>query len=190
MRNLTILLVVVMCTSCAIQPSEIEKISLKSDQAVVFDIDGTLTPRPVAIHMVREAAPDAVGLYADNGYKIIYLSARPQLLQAGIPGWLKENHFPEGSIHVPQTAEDSNDHAAFKKKILTGYKDNGWRFLAAYGDSSTDFEAYSEVGIKQDRIFALQRAGDTSCQSDSNAWAKCLRSWGEHLGDIELLVQP
>jgi len=169
-------------------PFEVQKAPLKQDQAVVFDIDGTLTPKPSAIFTARDDAASAVRLYADKGYKIIYLSARIAIFQANIPNWLKENHFPEGSIHVPQTATDSSDHAAFKKRILDIYKANGWKLVAAYGDSSTDFQAYAEAGIKRNYVFALQRAGETSCQP--GIWAKCFSSWSEQMDFIENLTQP
>lgn len=90
-----------LCISCVLPPFEIQKAPLKADQAVVFDIDGTLTPSRWAIYTAREDAAKAVDVYADAGYKIIYLSARTQLFQSGIPNWLKKNQFPEGSINVP-----------------------------------------------------------------------------------------
>lgn len=190
MRNLMILQVVLLCTGCALQPFEIQKAPLKPDQAVVFDIDGTLTPKILAIYIVRDDAANAVRLYADKGYKIIYLSARPQPFQTGIPDWLKKNHFPEGSIHVSETAKDTSDPEAFKKRILGEYKEKGWKFVAAYGDSPTDFEAYKDVGIQKDRIFALLREGDDKCQSDESKWSECLHSWTEHMDKIAKITEP
>ena len=188
MRNLSILLAAILCTSCALPTFDIQKAPLKPNQAVVFDIDGTLTPKQSAIFTARDDAASGAQLFADSGYKIIYLSARTRLLQAGIPSWLKENHFPEGSIQVPQTATDSSDHAAFKKRILKEFKKKGWNFFAAYGDSSTDFEAYAEVGIDNDHVFALRRAGEASCQP--GIWAKCFSSWADHMDGIVQMLQP
>jgi phosphatidate phosphatase PAH1 len=184
MRKLAVVLMVMLCTSCALLSFEIQKAPLKPDQAVVFDIDGTLTPSRLAIYTAREDAAKAVRVFADAGYKIIYLSARTQLFQSGIPNWLKENHFPEGSINVPQTDKDSSDHAAFKERVLNAYKKNGWTFVAAYGDSVTDFEAYTKAGIPKERVFALQRAGEKTCQGDPSMWNKCLHSWAEHMNEI------
>lgn len=190
MRNLTVLLITAFCAGCALTPDQIQKAPLLPNQAIVFDIDGTLTPTPAAISIAREDAANAVRLYADKGYKIIYLSARIPLFQAGIPKWLKENDFPEGSIHVP-TAEDSSNHAIFKVNILRQYKENGWVFKAAYGDSGTDFEAYNDnsVRIEEDNVFALLREGNTSCEMEDKengrkGWKKCLASWTEHMGEI------
>ena len=186
MRNLSILLVVMLCTSCALLPYEIQETPLKPDEAVVFDIDGTLTPSPSAIFTARQDAAKAVNLIANKGYKIIYLSARPTFLQAGIPNWLKENRFPEGSIHVPQTAADSSDPAGFKKRILSSYKAKGWKFVAAFGDSTTDFEAYADAGITH--VIALKRVGASECQPGK--YEKCWSSWSGHDEDIILLTSP
>ena len=67
MRNLPILLVVMLCASCALLPFEIQKTPLRPDEAVVFDIDGTLTPSPIAIFTAREDAANAVNLFAKQG---------------------------------------------------------------------------------------------------------------------------
>jgi len=58
--------------------------------------------------------------------------------------------------------------------------------VAAYGDSTSDFDAYAEVGISEDRVFALRREGETSCEPGK--WKKCLGGWNEHIGFIKNLV--
>ena len=163
---------------CALQSHAVRPADDNQSEAVVFDIDGTLTPRPFAIFKVRPEAARAVQSYADQGLAIIYLSARVKLFQSFIPGWLEKNGFPAGSIHVTQTSEDSGDHAAFKQRVLEEYARSGWSFVAAYGDSSTDFEAYAEAGIEQDRVFALKRTNKESCQP--GPWAECLADWQDH----------
>ena len=187
MRNPSALLVVILCTGCQLDTFDIPKAPLKPNQAVIFDIDGTLTPRPWAYNTARDDSATAAQLYAANGYRIIYLSARRRMFQSGIPGWLIENKFPEGSIQVPQTSTDSSDHAAFKTRILKEFKENGWSFVAAYGDSTTDFAAYSAVGIDKDLVFALQRVGEDTCQQ--GVWAECLDSWTDHMMHISEMVQ-
>ena len=186
MRNLSILLAAILSTSCALQPFEVQKTPLLPNQAVVFDIDGTLTPGKYSISTARDDAAAAVRSFADKGYKIIYLSARITFFQSGIPNWLKENQFPEGSIHVPEPDKDSSfDPVPFKERILNIYKAKGWEFAAAYGDQSTDFKAYVDVGIPKAHVFALQRSGETC---DDGVYAKCLRSWAEHMDEIKQLT--
>jgi len=183
MRNLFILLVVMLCSSCAqLPPAEIPNAPQKQAQAVVFDIDGTLTPQVSAVFEARTDAAKAVRIFADKGYKIIYLSTRISWLSAGIPSWLKEHGFPHGSVHVAQTDEDRSHPDDFKTRILKDFIDHGWNVKFAYGDSSTDFQAYAAVGIAKERVFALRREGDASCESgDSKA---CLSGWTEHIDFI------
>ena len=172
---------------CAVTADEVQPAPPGQPEAVVFDIDGTLTPKVSSIYTAREGAAAAVRAFADAGVKIIYLSARTPLLQGGIRDWLSENGFPAGSLHVTENHEDRKDHAAFKARVLQAYEASGWHFVAAYGDSSTDFEAYASAGISPQHVFALQRENKDSCQP--GVWAACYATWGEQMGVISDLVR-
>ena len=187
MRNFSILLLAILCSGCSLRAHDIQQAPPKQNKAVVFDIDGTLTPKKLAFSTARDDATTAAQLFADNGYLIIYLTARRRSLQSGIPGWLKRKGFPEGNIQVSKKT-DSKNHAVYKKRVLREFQENGWNLFAAYGDKSTDFEAYSAVGIDKSRIFALQVAGKDSCEP--GVWAKCLKSWSEHIDQIADMVRP
>ena len=156
-------------------------------ECVVFDIDGTLTPKVSAVHTARDGAATAVQAFADAGYLVIYLSARIRLLQGGIPDWLEENEFPSGRLHLTESREERKNHAAFKAGVLQTYRAAGWRCIAAYGDSSSDFEAYVSAGISPQRIFALKRAGADSCQPGE--WAGCYETWEEQMGIILDIIE-
>ena len=188
MSNLFILLVVILCSSCAQLPAQIIP-NAKQTQAVVFDIDATLTPQELNIFEAREDAAEAVRIFANKGYKIIYLSARFSWFQSGIPGWLAKHGFPDGSLQLSQTDEDNRHPGDFKTRILKGFIDRGWNIQFAYGDSSTDFKAYAAVGIPKERIFALQRRGEDKCQGGEDVWKACLKGWTEHLDFIKKSVQ-
>lgn len=183
MRIALILSVLFVCTSCTLSNFDIPVAPENASKAVVFDIDGTLTPGVASIFTARADAATAVRLYADEGYKIIYLSARVRLLQSGIPDWLKRNDFPEGSIQVPQSGDEAKDHALFKTQKMKAFQEKGWQIFAAYGDSSTDFEAYVAAGLNKQQIFALQRSGEDACKP--GVWQKCLTGWTEHLDTIQ-----
>lgn len=184
MRFLVFLLA--MCAvSCTLRPSNIPAVT-GHGSAIVFDIDGTLTPDIFSIYTVRQGAVDVAQHYADHGYAIIYLSARFRWLQSGIPEWLDENGFPVGYIHVPQSLSVRMDTVSFKSKILDDYQKKGWHLFAAYGDSSSDFEAYNRADIAPSAIFALQRSGEDYCQP--GIWAACLPSWPSHLATIHLVL--
>ena len=132
MRNIIIMLVVMLCSSCVLLPADIPYAPQKQAPAVVFDIDGTLTPRPIEVWEARDNATKVVQFFADKGYKIIYLSARIKLLQANIPNWLKKESFPFGSVYVPETVEDEKDAAHFKTRILRDFQAQGWKIEFAF----------------------------------------------------------
>jgi len=188
-RRLGILLAT-MVYSCSGQlpPASIPPAQPGESMAVVFDIDGTLTPKVHTMNTVREHAAEALNILADKGYRIIYLSARIRSHSAGIPDWLQANDFPDGSVHAAQTADDRKHPEVFKTTVLNECIDQGWTIEYAYGDSSTDFEAYAAVGVPKERVFALQREGDTSCQPGE--WSLCLGGWTEHLEHLRHSVLP
>lgn len=170
----------------ALTSSDIQPATSAQSKAVVFDIDGTLTPTVNRMSDVRVDAVKAVKYYAEKGYKIIYISARFPLYQSDIPKWLKQHDFPDGALHVP-TALSLDwlpfKHASYKAYVMSQYQkiEKNWQLVAAYGDSSSDFVAYDQAKIAKDRVFALQREDEASCQPDKNLYVKCLKGWTEHL---------
>lgn len=176
MRKIAVIFLILLVGCTTLQSSKIQP-APEGGKAVVFDVDGTLTPRPVEIWTVRAGAADAVWRYADKGFKIVYLSARIPMFQSGLPEWLRKNGFPGGYIFVPESLQEPNNPAEFKTKILRQLIAHGWLIVAAYGDSSSDFEAYANVGIPMANVFALKREGASECQP--SRWSKCLDGWKE-----------
>jgi phosphatidate phosphatase PAH1 len=190
MRSSTLLLALllaVFAASCTLSPDAVIDAAPGKSKAVVFDIDGTLTPDVHTLNTARNGAADAVNTFAAAGITIVYLTARVPLFQSGIPAWLEKNGFPEGRIHVTETREDRKDHAAFKLRVLEDYRSRGWTFTAAFGDSSSDFQAYAGAGIPGGRIFALRRKGDENCQP--GPWSGCYVSWAELQDAIQLAIE-
>ena len=186
MRYLPILLLALSSTGCALTPDTVPEAQPGKNEVVVFDIDGTLTPDVMSMNRARQGASDAVNAHAAADFTIVYLTARVRAFQHGIPGWLDKNGFPEGRIHVTETREDRKDHAAFKLRVLEKYTARGWTLVAAYGDSSSDFEAYAGAGMPADRVFALKRKGDESCQPGT--WAGCYTDWNELEDEIRRIM--
>lgn len=187
MRSFVLFLLLAMCAGCTLTPHAVEPAPSNQNRAVVFDIDGTLTTRVHAIRDTREGAAAAVAVYAAAGYRVIYLSARHPLFQWHIPGWLEQHGFPDGPVHVTESRDHRKDHAAFKHGVLEEYRASGWEFIAAYGDSSTDFDAYADAGIETGRVFALKREGANACEP--GAWAACFAGWPEQMEIIDHLVR-
>lgn len=144
---------------------------------VVVDIDGTLTPAVLAVSEARPAAAEVLRALVDKGYGLAYLTAREPLAQGGLPDWLRREGFPAGPLHVAQTGAERADPASFKARWLAVYADRGWRMAWAWGDSTSDFEAYARAGFAREQVFALRRRGDDGCQS--GVYARCLSGWEE-----------
>jgi hypothetical protein len=179
MRNLVILSLTLLSIGCAHKSDSLFDPPTSQSLAVVFDIDGTLTPGVYRISEARKGAVDAVRIFAEKGYKIIYLSHRGRVFQGNLLNWFQSNDFPAGGIHVPQTAEDERDAVAYKIRILREYQDRGWQLKFAFGDSTTDFIAYREVKIPNENIFALRRENQPDCQWGSTT--RCINGWTDHL---------
>ena len=187
MRRISPFVTATLLYGCAlISPAEVPTASPPMDQVVVFDIDGTLTPHNLSVYEARPGAAQAVSAFAAKGYKIVYVTTRVPLFQSGLPNWLKQNGFPEGMLHVAQTAAERDQADRFKSQVLNTYKQRGWRLAYAYGDSDTDFRAYALAGIPRERVFALRRAGSQECQG--GVYQTCLAGWTEHLPYIESQV--
>ena len=142
---------------------------------VVFDVDGTLTPTVARIFSVRPDSAAVVQTYAEQGHRIVYLTARAPALQGTLHGFLSRNGFPLGDLVAPKDWAEHEAPADFKADVLANYRARGWGIAAAYGDSSSDFEAYARAGIPRDRVFALRRVGATHCQP--GVWSACLTGW-------------
>lgn len=184
MRSLTLPMVTLQLAGCAlIPPADIPSISAEQRQVVVFDIDGTLTPRDMFVFEARPRAADAVEAIATKGYTIVYLTTRIPMFQSILPNWLRDNGFPVGTLHVAQTAEERSDPTRFKAEVLDRYNKAGWRLAYAYGDSTTDFDAYAKAGMPKERVFALRRRFSKDCTG--GAYQSCLNGWVDHLPYIE-----
>lgn len=155
---------------------------------VVFDVDGTLTPTVARIFSVRPDAAAVARLYAGRGHRIVYLTARAPALQGTLRAFLSRYGFPPGDLVAPEDRAGHAAPAAFKTRVLADYRAHGWDFVAAYGDSSSDFEAYARAGIPRERVFALRRAGAAHCQP--GAWAACLPGWAPRREALSIPPPP
>jgi phosphatidate phosphatase PAH1 len=166
--------------------------SATKNVAVIFDIDGTLTPDPNSIKTARADAARVVSMYEKKGYQVIYVSQRFRWLQGSIPDFLKDNQFPRGSVQVPQSLEASlpSNACSFKLAALKAIVAKGWRVAKGYGDKETDFLAYRGIGLAQKHVFALKPEDDApagGCHGSSTQWAACLSNYTSHLATVEAM---
>ncbi|WP_166239914.1 LNS2 domain-containing protein [Paenibacillus turpanensis] len=162
----------------------------KTSKYVVFDIDGTLTTddfeniKAYASELWNGSyqpkaynhAVDVVRFYAEQGYDILYLSARPYWLSEKTQTWLVQKGFPRGMIHTYEGSEILSGSGAitYKLNYLKSIISKGVQIDYAYGNAESDISAYYGAGLTGDRIFII---GENAGLQNTTP----IRTYGEHL---------
>ena len=147
-------------------------------QAVIFDIDGTLTLSDAeqigdyvgtstaqAFYFARET----VQAYREKGYQLVFLTARPYWMAKGSREWLR-NEMQQSDWHLRLNADGEipssfGGHAEYKRDYINKLKSEGLDIVRAYGNASTDIEAYEEAGIPKSETYIIgDNAGDEGTQ--------------------------
>lgn len=170
-------------------------------EAVVFDIDGTLTTAD--FELIRElfddllrgdyvpemypAAPDVVWTWQQRGYLVIYLTGRPDLLRGISEAWLRELGFPAGAVHLTDTNQQALPTEAgvarYKAEFLQRLQTElGLELVAAYGNASTDISAYEQAGVPKERTFII---GSNAGHEGTVA----VEDYGSHLLELQDLPE-
>ncbi|MEZ4361034.1 MAG: hypothetical protein R3B48_12695 [Kofleriaceae bacterium] len=162
-------------------------------QAVLFDIDGTLTKDDGELleellggEAELHPGADAVARrWANLGYLPVYITGRPYPLRASTFAWLIEHRFPRGPVLTVDSLGDAlpgEAHVgAFKLATLQALTRAGLRFHRAYGNASTDVCAYARAGIAPERTFIV---GAPRAGCDAAPPPRALASYVEHLSTI------
>jgi len=160
-------------------------------KVVVSDIDGTLTLDDTElIKQVGDASyvpklmtggDHLLQAWANKGYPIVYLTARPHELRAESRGWLTDLGFPTGPLI---TTNGGSETAAYKTLWLERMTSFGWDIVAAYGNADTDITAYANAGIPLTQTFIVgPLAGQGMTQPIANM------DFGEHIATY-VAAQP
>jgi len=140
-------------------------------KVVITDIDGTLTTSDSELLMEladatyvpqQMAAADAMAqAWAAKGYPIIYLTARPHILQVETRTWLRDRGFPAGPVITAATlgVEPAGYKTVWGQRMVADF---GWVPVAAYGNADTDITAYAAAGIPKDATFIIGSLAGTS----------------------------
>lgn len=152
--------------------------------AVLFDVDGTLTINDYEAYAdylgVKTAtpyyyAPQTVRAYQDKGYQIVYLTARPYWVtrdgrewfaKQNLPTWhYRSNPYGDGPI-PPNTVAHKADYVRYLRDTV------GLNIVRAYGNASTDIEAYATGGMpKADTWIIGANAGNDGTQAINGDYA-------------------
>ncbi|NOY92673.1 MAG: phosphatidylinositol transfer protein, partial [Deltaproteobacteria bacterium] len=139
---------------------------------VVSDVDGTLTESETAEFLTlvsgpspaaNDGAPEVLWALARRGYRIFYLTARPEWLATRTHEWLSERGFPPGLVHTTLGFMGATGAAA------TRFKAGELRALDAvlsqppdwgFGNKPSDAEAYAGDAIPAAHRLLYQMTGD------------------------------
>jgi hypothetical protein len=152
-------------------------------QVVITDVDGTLTTSDWQAIQDVAFGPDAE-MYEDadtvmqaweaKGYRIVYLTGRPQYINRYTRNWLAGHAFPRGPIHLTEQALDVIPTDAFVRSFKAEFLDDlrnrvGVVWRPAYGNATTDIGAYDDDGIpKADTYIIGTHAGEDGTQAVSS----------------------
>uniref|UniRef100_A0A182WIS4 phosphatidate phosphatase n=1 Tax=Anopheles minimus TaxID=112268 RepID=A0A182WIS4_9DIPT len=155
-----------------------------NDKVVISDIDGTITKSDVLGHILPMVGKswDQIGVaqlfskIEENGYKMLYLSARAIGQATTTRGYLQSIRqgnvkLPDGPLLLNPTSLMSAFHREviekkpekFKIACLNDIRDlfpERNPFYAGYGNRINDVWAYSAVGIPIARIFTINPKGE------------------------------
>lgn len=165
----------------------------KGTEAVVYDIDGTLTTgdNQVVTEMLLDAAHvgynptlrngsvTMVRTWYAKGYLPIYLSGRAGTFYNLTRDWLKKRGFPPGIIgHTESTMPTlplfkipgtNVGVGTFKANFLQRFIDGGIKLTSGYGNTSNDIKVYESLHIPKERTFMAKMIGPSSVYKDTVA---------------------
>lgn len=135
-------------------------------QVIVSDVDGTLTSSENAEYLdilkgdiagTHDGAPQALGTLAQKGFRVMYLTARPEILTSRTREFLKERGFPTGVVHTSSNtlgAGSGSSAETYKENELALLKKKGLVVTYGFGNRASDSDAYATVvSDPQHRIF-------------------------------------
>jgi phosphatidate phosphatase PAH1 len=135
--------------------------------AVLFDIDGTLTINDfeawadyagVKTATAYYYAPEVVNTYRQKGYQVIFLTARPYWVTKDGREWLAIKNIGQWHYHSnpygggpipPDTQQFKTDYVRYLRNTV------GLNIIRAYGNATTDIAAYADGGIAKANTYII-----------------------------------
>ncbi|MBQ4856937.1 phosphatidylinositol transfer protein [Pseudoalteromonas sp. MMG007] len=148
-------------------------------EAVLFDIDGTLTESDaeqvgdyteIDYADAKDGAYTLVRSYLDLGYQPIFLTARVYWYGKGTRRWLSWMGLPPGYLRTSLSNETSLFKTAqYKTEQINKLEANGIKIVRAYGNAKTDAEAFIKSGLSASQSFTIgEEAGYYGTTAISN----------------------
>ncbi len=157
---------------------------------VLTDIDGTMTLSDEELfQQIADGAYDPaenasastmMRLWADKGYFVVYLTARPHVFRAETRKWLDDRGFPAGPVISANSLVFDESARTYKRTWVNWIlNDFGWDVVAAYGNATSDIDAYEDAGIAKDITFII---GENAGQGGTTAIPD--NDFSQHIADF------
>jgi phosphatidate phosphatase PAH1 len=175
-------LVVLVCSGCGSEASVSDggnslPSCADSKLAIVTDIDETLTTADEEFFPMqtsdgnydpkeRESASELMQGYAERGYFIVYLTARPENLTLAVTDesarqatgrWLREHEFPleRSQLVLADSFVFGETARVYKAAALQTLEGESFTFDYAYGNADSDVHAYADAAIPKEVTFII-----------------------------------
>lgn len=152
---------------------------------VITDIDETLTVadseffrQTTDMDYVPEAYEGGAAMlsrWVEKGVQPIYMTARPHVARAETRLWLDALGFPSGPLLTAPTLVVGDDTFAYKSLWVGRVVDDlGLDVVAAYGNATTDIDAYL-TRIPAERVYIIgDHAGEQGTVGVQGGWSEHL----------------
>ncbi len=141
----------------------------RGTKIVVTDIDGTLTTanaefqtqvtQPTYVPKEHPSASEMIMKWSSKGYRVVFLSARPDNFRDASRVWLRDKGINFGPIITAKNFVTGAAAVDYKTKALqTVVNDYGWQIVAAYGNEASDVQAYANVNVPKAQTFTVENA--------------------------------
>lgn len=135
-------------------------------EIIVTDIDGTMTLSDEELFAQigdgnydpaeNASASELMNLWSDKGYVVVYLTARPHVFRAETRAWLDAHGFPVGPVISANTLVFDESARNYKRTWVNWMaSDFGWSITAAYGNATSDIDAYEDAGVPKEITFII-----------------------------------
>ncbi len=136
-------------------------------KVIVTDIDGTLTVddnellkqvmgEPLYEPKANRSSSEMLNAWAQKGYQVAYLSARPHNLRGISRVWLHSMGAPFGPMRTADTFVHGESARTYKAQFLERVQSElGWEIVAVYGNADSDIQAYEDAGIPKGVTFIV-----------------------------------